>query len=87
VDVKRMVGLVRVIGEHRPDPTDETGRFGLVDIEAVCDLPVPVSLSDVKNEPALAEMALLKQSRLSVQPVRPEEWKLICKMAGLKKIP
>lgn len=87
IDEKSMVGIVRVIGEHRPDPTDEKGRFGLVDVEAVCDLPVPVSLADVKAEPALAEMALLKQSRLSVQPVRPDEWKLICKMAGLKKAP
>lgn len=87
VDEKRMVGIVRVIGEHRPDPTDETGRFGLVTIEAVCDLPNPVTLADVKAEPALAEMALLKQSRLSVQPVRADEWKLLCKMGGLKKAP
>ena len=87
VDEKRMVGIVRVIGEHRPDPTDESGRFGLVTIEAVCDLPNPVTLADVKAEPALAEMALLKQSRLSVQPVRADEWKLLCKMGGLKKAP
>lgn len=87
VDEKRIVGIVRVIGEHRPDPTDETGRFGLVDIEAVCDMPEPVTLADVKGEPRLAEMALLKQSRLSVQPVRAEEWKRICAMGGLKKAP
>lgn len=87
VDEKRMVGIVRVIEEHRPDPTDKSGRFGLVTIEAVCDLPSPVTLADVKAEPALAEMALLKQSRLSVQPVRAEEWKLLCKMGGLKKAP
>lgn len=87
VDEKRMVGIVRVIEEHRPDPTDESGRFGLVTIEAVCDLPKPVTLADVKAEPALAEMALLKQSRLSVQPVRADEWKLLCKMGGLKKAP
>ena len=87
VDEKRIVGIGRVIGEHRPDPTDETGRFGLVDIEAVCDMPAPVTLADVKGEPRLAEMALLKQSRLSVQPVRAGEWKRICAMGGLKKAP
>ena len=87
VDEKRIVGIVRVIGEHRPDPTDEKGRFGLVDIEAVCDVPNPITLADVKAEPRLEEMALLKQSRLSVQPVRENEWKLICSMAGLKKLP
>jgi predicted RNA-binding protein with PUA-like domain len=87
VDEKRIVGIVRVIGEHRPDPTDETKKFGLVDIEAVTDMPKPVSLADVKAEPKLAEMMLLKMSRLSVQPVREAEWKLVCKMGGLAKAP
>ena len=87
VEEKRIVGIVRVIGEHRPDPTDEKGKFGLVDIEAVEDMPKPVSLDDVKQTPELAEMILVKNSRLSVQPVLPVEWKLICKMGGLKKAP
>lgn len=87
VEEKRIVGIVRVIGEHRPDPTDEKGRFGLVDIEAVEDMPKPVSLADIKAEPRLSESMLLKMSRLSVQPVRDAEWKLICKMGGLKKAP
>jgi len=87
VDEKRIVGIVRVIAEHRPDPTDETKKFGLVDIEAVEDMPKPVSLADIKAEPKLADMILLKMSRLSVQPVRDDEWKLICKMGGLKKAP
>jgi len=87
VEEKRIVGIVRVIGEHRPDPTDEKGKFGLVDIEAVEDMPKPVSLDDVKQTPELAEMILVKNSRLSVQPVLPAEWKLICKMGGLKKAP
>ncbi|PKQ07972.1 MAG: EVE domain-containing protein [Alphaproteobacteria bacterium HGW-Alphaproteobacteria-11] len=86
-DDKSVVGIVRVIGEHRPDPTDEKGKFGLVDIEAVCDMPNAVTLSDVKTEPALAEMVLVKNSRLSVQPVTADEWKLVCKMGGLKKAP
>ncbi len=87
VDEKRIVGIVRVIAEHHPDPTDETKKFGLVDIEAVEDMPKPVSLADVKAEPRLADMILLKMSRLSVQPVRDNEWKLICKMGGLAKAP
>lgn len=85
VDERSIVGIVRVIGEHRPDPTDEKGKFGLVVIEAVEDMPKPVSLDDVKATPELAEMVLVKNSRLSVQPVLPAEWKLICKMGGLKK--
>tara|TARA_R110000824_G_scaffold118960_12_gene271858 strand:+ start:16724 stop:17149 length:426 start_codon:yes stop_codon:yes gene_type:complete len=87
VEEKRIVGIVRVIGEHRPDPTDEKGKFGLVDIEAVEDMPNPVTLADVKAEPRLSESMLLKMSRLSVQPVRDAEWKLICKMGGMKKVP
>lgn len=87
IDEKSIVGIVRIIGEHRPDPTDEKGKFGLVDIEAVEDMPTPVSLADIKGEPRLSESMLLRMSRLSVQPVRPAEWKLICKMGGLKQIP
>tara|TARA_R110000868_G_scaffold162252_5_gene393338 strand:+ start:1332 stop:1757 length:426 start_codon:yes stop_codon:yes gene_type:complete len=87
VDERRIVGIVRVIGEHRPDPTDEKGKFGLVVIEAVEDMPKPVTLDDVKATPELADMILVKNSRLSVQPVLPAEWKLICKMGGLKKTP
>lgn len=87
VEERSMVGIVRIIGEHRPDPTDEKGKFGLVIIEAVEDLPKPVSLDDVKLVPELSEMVLVKNSRLSVQPVTTQEWKLVCKMAGLKKAP
>ncbi|MGB3809544.1 MAG: EVE domain-containing protein [Parvibaculum sp.] len=87
VEEKQIVGIVRVIGEHRPDPTDETGKFGLVVIEAVEDMPKPVTLAAIKAEPKLADSILLRMSRLSVQPVRDEDWKLICKMGGLKKAP
>ncbi|MDO8421748.1 MAG: EVE domain-containing protein [Parvibaculum sp.] len=87
VDERRIVGIVRIIGEHRPDPTDEKGKFGLVVIEAIEDMPKPVTLDDVKATPELADMILVKNSRLSVQPVLPAEWKLICKMGGLKKAP
>jgi predicted RNA-binding protein with PUA-like domain len=80
---RRIVGIVQVIGEYRPDPTDETGRFGLVEVKAVRDVPIPVTLAAIKQEPALSGMVLVKNSRLSVQPVKPEEWKLISKMGGL----
>ena len=82
-DEKRIVGIVEVIGEYRKDPTDETGRFGLVDVKAVKDVPKPVTLAAVKAEPKLKDMILVKYSRLSVQPVTDEEWKFICKMGGL----
>jgi predicted RNA-binding protein with PUA-like domain len=82
-DEKQIVGIVKVIGEYRKDPTDETGRFGLVEVQAVKDVPKPVTLAAVKSEPRLKDMVLVKYSRLSVQPVTPEEWKRICKMGGL----
>ncbi len=81
---KRIVGVVEVIGEYRPDPTDETGRFGLVEVKVVADLPKPVTLEAAKRDPELAEMVLVKFSRLSVQPVRDAEWKHICKLGGMK---
>jgi predicted RNA-binding protein with PUA-like domain len=80
---RRIVGLVEVIGAYAEDFTDPAGRFGLVTIKAVRDLPKPVTLAQIKQEPRLFAMALVRQSRLSVQPVGPEEWKLICRMGGL----
>ena len=81
---KEIVGVVEIVREHYPDPTDETKKFVAVDLKAVAPVPKPVTLAAIKTEPRLAEMALLKQSRLSVQPVTPAEWKLICAMGGLK---
>ncbi len=83
-DEKRVVGIVEVIGEYRPDATDETGKFGLVDVKAVKDVPKPVTLADIKANAKLKDMVLAKEPRLSVQPVRPEEWKIVCAMGGLK---
>jgi predicted RNA-binding protein with PUA-like domain len=80
---RRIVGIVEIIGEYRKDPSDETGRFGLVEVKAVKDVPKPVTLAEIKVDPAFADMVLVKYSRLSVQPVTPEEWKRICKMGGL----
>ena len=83
-DEKAVVGIVEVIGEYQPDPTDETGKFGLVVVKAVKDMPKPVTLADVKATPKLAEMSLVHWPRLSVQPVTPAEWKEVCRMGGLK---
>ncbi len=81
---KQVVGVVEIVKEHYPDPTDAKGRFGMVDVKAVCPVKTPVTLEDVRNEPSLSELALIRQSRLSVMPVSPAEWKQICKMAGIK---
>jgi predicted RNA-binding protein with PUA-like domain len=81
---KAVVGIIEVIKEYYPDHTDETGKFGMVDVKAVEPLSEPVMLKQVKAEPKLKEMALLKYSRLSVQPVTEEEWRIIRRMGGLR---
>jgi predicted RNA-binding protein with PUA-like domain len=81
---KQVVGIVEVIREAYRDPTDEKGIFVAVDVISVKPLPKPVTLATVKAERRLKDMALAKYARLSVQPVTPEEWKLVCAMGGLK---
>jgi predicted RNA-binding protein with PUA-like domain len=81
---KAVVGIVEVIEEFQPDPTDAKGQFGLVVVKAVKDMPKPVTLADAKANPKLAKMSLVTSFRLSVQPVLDSEWKEICKMGGLK---
>jgi predicted RNA-binding protein with PUA-like domain len=83
-DEKQVVGIVEVIRESYPDPTDEKKVFVAVDVKAVEPLPKPVTLAAIKQEPKLAAMALVKYSRLSVQPVTEAEWKLVCRAGGLK---
>ena len=80
---KAVVGIVEVIKEYYPDPTDETGKFGMVDIKAVKPFTGPVTLDAIKAEGALKTMALVNNSRLSVQPVTEPEWALVCRMGGL----
>ncbi len=84
VNEKRIVGVVKVIAEAHPDSTDSTGKWECVDVVAVCPAPTPVTLEDIKAEEKLSEMVLVNNSRLSVQPVKPDEWKLICKMCKIK---
>ena len=83
VSAKQIVGVVEVVKEHYPDPTDATGRFGMVDVMPVIPVKRPVSLAQIKAEPALHGMKLVKQSRLSVSPVTSAEWRHICEMAGI----
>jgi predicted RNA-binding protein with PUA-like domain len=77
---KAVVGIMRIVGEQRPDGAD--GSWVKVPVEPVRALPRPVTLAEIKAEPALARMELLRQSRLSVAPVRPEEWRRVLEMAG-----
>lgn len=81
--VKSVVGIVEIIAAaHQESKTDDP-RWECVDIKAVKPLKTPVSLDDVKATPELSEMALLRQSRLSVQPVTEDEWRIVCAMGGL----
>ena len=81
---KEIVGLLEVCKEYYPDPTDEKGKFGMVDFKTIKPMPEPVTLKTIKETPALKDMALVRQGRLSVCPVTAQEWKTICKMGGLK---
>lgn len=80
---KEIVGIAEIIREAYPDPTDTSGKFVCVDIKADKPLKTPVTMAAIKAEKKLADMALVKYSRLSVQPVTADEWKLVCKMGGM----
>ncbi len=81
---KEIVGIVEITKEFYLDPKDETGKFGMVDVTAVQKLPTPVTLAQIKADPPLAEMVLVKNSRLSVQPVTASEWRHVLGLGGLK---
>ena len=81
VNEKQIVGIVEVVREYYPDPSDASGRFGMVDVKAVKPVKRPVTLAEIKAEPRLENLALVRQSRLSVVPVNDEEWRIICAMA------
>src|SRR3954449_1713725 len=80
---KEIVGIAEIIKEHYPDPSDASGKFVCVDIKADKPLKTPVTMAAIKADKKLTEMALVKFSRLSVQPVTAEEWKIVCKMGGV----
>ncbi len=80
---KRILGIVEVIKPYYADHTDPTGKFGMVDVKAVGPLAKPVTLAQIRAEPRLADMVLVRNSRLSVQPVTDAEWALVCEMGGV----
>ena len=82
-DEKQVVGVVEIIREAYPDPTDKDGVFKAVDIKALKPLKQPVTLATVKADKRLKEMVLAKQPRLSVQPVTAAEWKIVSGLGGL----
>ena len=82
VNEKQIVGIVEVSAEAHPDSTTDDPRWDCVDIRALAPLPVPVTLDAIKADPRLADMALVRQPRLSVQPVTAEAWQIICRMGG-----
>lgn len=80
IQEKRIVGIVRVSGPYVPDPTDETGRFGMVRVDTVAPLQVPVTLAQIKDDPRLCDLPLVRQSRLSVMPIPQSAWDVICSL-------
>ncbi len=82
VKEKRIVGVVEVCAVAHPDSTTDDPRWECVDVKAVAAFPRPVTLAEIRDEPRLSELALVRQSRLSVVPVAEAEWRLICQMGG-----
>lgn len=82
---KEIVGIVEVVREAYPDPSAESGDWACVDMKALSPLPRPVTLAEIKADPAFAEMALVRYSRLSVGPVTKLEWQRILKLGGVKR--
>ena len=82
VTERNIVGIVKVVKEYYPDPTDKTDRFVVVDVKAIKKLKKPVSLDQIKENNKLKDIALVKQSRLSVMPLKKTEWDIIIKMSN-----
>ena len=82
VTERSIVGIVKVVKEYYPDPTDKTDRFVVVDVKATKKLKNPVSLDQIKENNKLKNIALVKQSRLSVMPLKKAEWDIIIKMSN-----
>ena len=82
VTERSIIGIVKVVKEYYPDPTDKTGRFVVVDVKATKKLQNPVSLDQIKKNNKLKDIALVKQSRLSVMPLTKKEWDEIINMSS-----
>lgn len=79
-----VVGILEIVKEFYPDHTDESGKFGMVDVKPVAALKTPVTLTAIRVEPKLKTLPLIRQSRLSVVPIDEPSWRLICAMGGVK---
>ncbi|HIB57429.1 MAG: hypothetical protein CFH35_00044 [Alphaproteobacteria bacterium MarineAlpha9_Bin5] len=84
VTEKQIVGVMEVTREYYPDHTDASGRFGMVDVKPLAPVTRFVTLAQIKTESKLEDLALVRQSRLSVLPIAATHWKILCKMAGMK---
>ncbi|MCP5366619.1 MAG: EVE domain-containing protein [Hyphomicrobiales bacterium] len=84
VNEKQIVGVLKVVKEYYPDPSDASGRFGMVDFKAMRPVKTPVTLQQIKDDGRLDHLALIKQSRLSVMPIDDNAWQILCGMAGIK---
>ena len=84
VTEKQIVGVMEVTREYYPDHTDASGRFGMVDVKPLAPVTRFVTLAQIKTETKLVDLALVRQSRLSVLPIAATHWRILCKMAGMK---
>ncbi len=84
INEKRIVGIIEISRECHPDSTTDDPRWECVDIRAVADMPNPVTLEQIKADPRLTDMILVRNSRLSVQPVTEKEWQMVCDLGGYK---
>jgi predicted RNA-binding protein with PUA-like domain len=84
VTEKQIVGILEVARTYYPDPTDASGRFGMVDFKAIRPLAQPVTLKQIKGDERLEHLALVRQSRLSVVPVDAKAWRILCALGGIK---
>ena len=80
VNEKQIVGIVEVYKTYHPDPTDASGRFGMVTVKAVKPMARPVTLAEIKGDERLADMALVRQARLSVSPVSAAQWDIVMEL-------
>ncbi len=76
-------GIVKIVKPYYPDPTDQTGKFGMVDVEYVQEIPNSITLQKIKQTLDLQNLALVRQSRLSVMPIKKKEWNILLKMGGM----
>lgn len=81
---KDIVGVAEIIRSFYPEPSDESGKLGMIDVKPIMAVRKPVTLAEMKAKPELSGMSLLRQSRLSVCPVTDREWQIICEMAGIE---